>query len=186
MHRADVVDTPTSGRLRLPGGGPVPRAVASRPVSRFKAKRPALTGTSIIEMDYPDELLCLFTAQVEERNGSYVVEVPEREVSLGDLRSDGVYRVALLSEVETDGESTTRQVSEPDDGPQEPPVDEGERRTVEIEDIGDQGDGVARVERGYVIIVPDTDLNERVTVRITEVRENLAFGEVIKRHDHVE
>jgi predicted RNA-binding protein with TRAM domain len=137
-------------------------------------------------MDYPDELLCLFTAQVEERNGSYVVEVPEREVSLGDVRTGSVYRVALLSEAETGGESTTRQVSEPDDGPQEPPVDEGERRTVEIEDIGDQGDGVARVERGYVIIVPDTELNERVTVRITEVRENLAFGEVIKRHDHVE
>jgi predicted RNA-binding protein with TRAM domain len=50
----------------------------------------------------------------------------------------------------------------------------------------EQGDGIARVERGYVIIVPDTELNDRVTVKITEVRENLAFGEVVQRHDHVE
>ncbi len=33
-----------------------------------------------------------------------------------------------------------------------------ETRYVEIEDIGKQGDGIARVERGYVIIVPGADV----------------------------
>jgi len=41
--------------------------------------------------------------------------------------------------------------------PQKPPVTEGEQRTVEIEDIGDQGDGITRVERGFVVIVSDTE-----------------------------
>ena len=36
-----------------------------------------------------------------------------------------------------------------------PPVAEGEVREVTIETIGDQGDGIAKVERGYVVIVPE-------------------------------
>lgn len=40
---------------------------------------------------------------------------------------------------------------------------------------------IARVERGYVVIVPDADLNERVEVEITSARENVAFAEVIDR-----
>ncbi|WP_242493277.1 TRAM domain-containing protein, partial [Haloarcula hispanica] len=62
-----------------------------------------------------------------------------------------------------------------------PPVEEGEQRTVEIEDIGDQGDGITRVERGFVVIVPDTDVGERVTIEITDVGQNVAFGEVVER-----
>jgi predicted RNA-binding protein with TRAM domain len=65
--------------------------------------------------------------------------------------------------------------------PSAPPVDEGEQRTVEIEDIGNQGDGITRVERGFVVIVPETERGERVTVEITEVAENVAFAEVAER-----
>jgi len=60
-------------------------------------------------------------------------------------------------------------------------VEEGEQRDAEIEDIGEQGDGITRVERGFVVIVPDTELGERVTVEITDVRENVAFAEVTDR-----
>jgi len=52
-------------------------------------------------------------------------------------------------------------------------------RYVEIEDIGKQGDGIARVERGYVIIVPDAEIGERVKVEVTEVKSNFAVGEII-------
>jgi predicted RNA-binding protein with TRAM domain len=48
-------------------------------------------------------------------------------------------------------------------------------------DIGDQGDGITRVERGFVVIVPDTKETERVTIEITDVRENVAFAEVVER-----
>ena len=51
--------------------------------------------------------------------------------------------------------------------------------------MGDQGDGIARVDRGYVVFVPDTELGDRVTVRITETRENVAFSEVVKREGRI-
>lgn len=47
-----------------------------------------------------------------------------------------------------------------------PPVEDDECRVVEIEDVGEQGDGIARAERGYVIIVPDTEPGERVVIEI--------------------
>ena len=48
-----------------------------------------------------------------------------------------------------------------------------------IEDVGDQGDGIARVERGYVIIVPDTKLGDQVVIEIENVRQNVAFADVV-------
>jgi predicted RNA-binding protein with TRAM domain len=68
-----------------------------------------------------------------------------------------------------------REVNEPP----EPPVEEGERREVEIEDIGDQGDGITRVERGFVVIVPETKPGDRVTIEIADVQQNVAFAEVL-------
>ncbi|MFC6906743.1 TRAM domain-containing protein [Halalkalicoccus tibetensis] len=42
-----------------------------------------------------------------------------------------------------------------------------------METIGDQGDGIARVERGYVVIVPDTDPHEHVEIEITSVAKTV-------------
>jgi predicted RNA-binding protein with TRAM domain len=135
-------------------------------------------------MDISDELLCLFSAEVTERDGSYVVEVPRGELMVGDVVAGETYRVGLVPTA-TSSEATPTSPTEKSDrsGPS-PPVDEGERRDVDIEDIGEQGDGIARVERGYVIIVPDTEQGERVTVEITDVQQNVAFAEVIERQTH--
>lgn len=127
-------------------------------------------------MEISNDLLCLFSADVSETDGKYVVELPRREIETGSVTSGDTYRVALISP-ETDSESTETAETPPDE-PQ-PPVEPGEIRYVEIEDIGKQGDGIARVERGYVIIVPGTDINERVKVEITEVKSNFAVGEAI-------
>jgi predicted RNA-binding protein with TRAM domain len=139
-------------------------------------------------MELSDDLLCLFSAPVEERAGSYVIELPEREVTLGDADVDSVYRVAVLaggSDVrEGDGDGDSREEG-PRGGPS-PPVSEGDERVVDIEGIGEQGDGIARVERGYVLIVPETEKGERVTVRIENVRENVAFAEVVEREQYYE
>ncbi|ELZ86665.1 hypothetical protein C453_05989 [Haloferax elongans ATCC BAA-1513] len=130
-------------------------------------------------MEISDKLLCLFNADVRAEDDRYVVEIPRREVDTGTVEPGETYRVALISR--TDSETTA---SEPSDGatpsaePQ-PPVETGELRYVEIEDIGKQGDGIARVERGYVIIVPGTEIGERVKVEITEVKSNFAVGEVV-------
>lgn len=136
-------------------------------------------------MEISDRLLCLFSARVEQRNGSYVVEIPEQELGLGDLVEGEAYRIAVLpaateTETKTETEATSAH-PERKDAPPAPPVEEGERRVVEIEDMGEQGDGITRVERGYVIIVPGTDVGERVTIEVTEVRENVAFAEVVDR-----
>jgi predicted RNA-binding protein with TRAM domain len=127
-------------------------------------------------MEISDKLLCLFSAEVEETEDRFVVEVPRREVEDGAVASGDTYRVALVA-----GETTASSASEsePSDEPQ-PPVEEGEIRYVEIEDLGKQGDGIARVERGYVIIVPGGEVGERVKVEISEVKSNFAVGEIIE------
>jgi predicted RNA-binding protein with TRAM domain len=130
-------------------------------------------------MEISDKLLCLFNADVSETGDTYTVEVPRREVDTGSIEAGETYRVALISresvESGTNGSSSSRPSSEP-----QPPVDVGEMRYVEVEDIGKQGDGIARVERGYVIIVPGAEVGEQVKVEVTEVKSNFAVGEIIE------
>lgn len=131
-------------------------------------------------MEISDKLLCLFSADVQETDDSYVVEIPRREVDTGSIQPNETYRVALISRTETtDDDSAVEESTAPSSEPQ-PPVESGEMRYVEIEDIGKQGDGIARVERGYVIIVPDAEVGERVKIEVTEVKSNFAVGEIIE------
>jgi predicted RNA-binding protein with TRAM domain len=134
-------------------------------------------------MEISDTLLCLYSGKIEERGGRYVVEVPEDEVTRGDLDAGGVYRVALLPAGTASDDESTPDQSNDEHGP---PVGVGDRRTVDIEDIGEQGDGIARVERGYVVIVPDTEEGERVTIEVTDVRENMGFAKVLDREAYYE
>ena len=138
-------------------------------------------------MEIPPELLTLFSAQIEQHDGNFVIEVPRGEVDTGDVQGGGTYRVALLPGP-ANGDSDDATVSDSDSRPaqSDPPVEEGERRTVEIESIGDQGDGITRVERGFVVIVSDTSLGEEVTIEITNVRENVAFADVVDRPGDIE
>ncbi|OYR56446.1 deoxyribonuclease, partial [Halorubrum sp. E3] len=53
-------------------------------------------------------------------------------------------------------------------------------RDVTIETLGDKGDGIAKIERGYVVIVPDAEPGEEPTVEITSVRENVSFANVVE------
>jgi len=69
----------------------------------------------------------------------------------------------------------------PEEQPDQPPVAEGEERRLQIEDVGDKGDGIARVGPGYVVFVSDTEIGQQPLVRITTVRENFAFAEVLKQ-----
>jgi predicted RNA-binding protein with TRAM domain len=137
-------------------------------------------------MDIPDQLRCLFSASVEKRNGSAVIEIPEQEVQTGGLQPGQTYRAAVLAAPTADEVSNTDASSQSTHTPQTPPVEEGEQRTVEIEDLGDQGDGITRVERGFVVIVPESKQGERVTVEITDVQRNVAFAEVVERLDYYE
>lgn len=136
-----------------------------------------------LQMRIADQLRCLFSGSVEEVDNSYVIEVPEEEIQLGDLQGGETYRVAILPT--NDGNDGSDHESDPEPerhrGPSEQPVELGDQRTVEIEDIGEQGDGITRVDNGFIVIVPDTEMGERVTIEITDVGENVAFAEVEER-----
>lgn len=138
-------------------------------------------------MEIHDDLLCLFSASIETREGSYVLEVPERELEVGQLEAGRTYRIAVLPATD---ETDEPRESDTDTGrghqPPGPPVEEGDTREVEIEDIGEQGDGIARVERGYVVIVPEAEKGERVRIEISDVRENVAFANVVERLSYYE
>ena len=132
-------------------------------------------------MEIPDRLQCLFAADVEETRDAYRITVPKREVEVGSLSTGSTYKVAVLShDTDTDATEATTASQSTEDTP-ESPVAEGETRTVEIEDLGDQGDGLTRVDRGFVVIVPDTDIGERVRIEIDAVHKTVAFGHVVER-----
>ena len=141
-------------------------------------------------MEISEDLRCLFTGQVEADGDSYQITVPEREVNLGAIESEETYRVVIMP-AESQTEPTPTAESAPDDTTnqsqgEKPPVDVGETREVEIDSIGDQGDGIARIDQGYVVIVPDTEVGDRATVRIENAQENVAFAEIVDRHHRLQ
>jgi predicted RNA-binding protein with TRAM domain len=130
-----------------------------------------------------ETLRCLFGGVVREDDGEYVFEIPAREVEADTLSVGEHYRFAVLDrsdDAESDASTVDRTSRQVPEEPQ-PPVEIGEMRYVEIQDIGDQGDGIARVERGYVIIVPDADDGERVKIEVTDVKSNFAIARVVDR-----
>ncbi len=58
------------------------------------------------------------------------------------------------------------------------PVKEGQEYDVEIEGIGEKGDGIAKVN-GYVIVIPNVKKGDKVRVKVNAVRGKVSFGEVI-------
>ncbi|TKX40551.1 TRAM domain-containing protein [Halorubrum sp. SD690R] len=136
-------------------------------------------------IEISDSLRSVFSAQIEERDGSYIVDVPASEIEHDALAADETYRVAILASESSTSQKT--QEEQPHSGAQEPtpasdgpPVDEGEVRNVTIETTGDQGDGIAKVERGYVVIVPGGQPGDEPSVEIEQVKENVAFASIVE------
>jgi predicted RNA-binding protein with TRAM domain len=136
-------------------------------------------------VEISDSLRSVFSAQIEERDGSYIVDVPASEIEHDALAADETYRVAILKSESSTSQKT--QEEQPQSAAQEPtptsdgpPVDEGEVRDVTIETTGDQGDGIAKVERGYVVIVPGGQPGDEPSVEIEQVKENVAFASIVE------
>ncbi len=60
----------------------------------------------------------------------------------------------------------------------EVPVVEGGVYDVVIQGVGREGDGLAKVE-GFVVFIPDTQLDERVRVRVNRIRGTVGFAEKV-------
>lgn len=128
-------------------------------------------------MDVSTDLRCLFSAQIEHHNDHYQITVPPQELETGALTEGETYRIAILKENQQQSPHEPAGTTEH----REPPVTVGEQRRVEIEGLGSQGDGIARVEHGFVIIVPDTRVGEHVLIEVEDVQDTVAFATVVKR-----
>lgn len=141
-------------------------------------------------VEISDQLKALFSAEVIEDDGHYYIEIPEREIELGDVDVGDVHQLAVLPPVDDreDQSSETKYgdaVSRDGEGyrdgaSSEPPVEEGDEMQVEIEETGDEGDGLARVDRGFVVMVEGAEVGDRPTIEITNVSDSVAFAEVVE------
>lgn len=107
--------------------------------------------------------------------------VPTARVTHGQLDPTDTVRVEILDSNATDSHTQSEVPTTTDGSDEGPPVEQGEIIDVEIESLGDQGDGMVKVGPGYVIIVPETTINDRVSVRITDTKYTVAFAEVVSR-----
>jgi predicted RNA-binding protein with TRAM domain len=58
------------------------------------------------------------------------------------------------------------------------PIEVGKTYNVKIEDVGREGDGIARIE-GFVVFVPKTKRGDSVKIRVNKVSGRVGFAEVI-------
>jgi len=58
------------------------------------------------------------------------------------------------------------------------PVAEGEEFDAVVDDVGSEGDGVVKVD-GYALFVPGTETGDEVRIRVTDVKPNFGFAEVV-------
>ncbi len=58
------------------------------------------------------------------------------------------------------------------------PLNVGDTYDVKIDDVGREGDGIARVE-GFVVFVPNTKKGDNVKIQITKVSRRVGFAEVV-------
>lgn len=59
------------------------------------------------------------------------------------------------------------------------PINVGDEYDVKIEDVGRDGDGIARIE-GFVIFVTGAKVGDEVKIKINSTKRNFAFAEVVE------
>jgi 23S rRNA (uridine2552-2'-O)-methyltransferase len=59
------------------------------------------------------------------------------------------------------------------------PVAEGDELDAVVDDVGSEGDGVVKID-GYTLFVPGTETGDEIRIRVTDVKPNFGFGEVIE------
>lgn len=135
----------------------------------------------------PQSLRLLFETDIEETDDGYVIPIPSDLVENGSLTVGETYRLAVLAAAGQETTQSTTSAAPRSNGSNTntapdgrgPPVEEGDVRSVTIDTLGDQGDGIARVERGFILIVPGTQPGDQVEVEITDVKESVAFADPV-------
>jgi 23S rRNA (uridine2552-2'-O)-methyltransferase len=102
-----------------------------------------------------------------------VFEGPDTDDLRGDVDEEFEYARTIHPEASRDASSELYVVGK---GRVTAPVSTGEELEVDVEDVGDEGDGVAKVD-GYTLFVPGADAGETVAVRVTDVKPRFGFAE---------
>lgn len=120
-------------------------------------------------------LLCKLTTEIEYdgKEDRYVVEIPDSEIELGSVDPTGAVQM-LLYEIESTGQQRTVEQQSQE---LNPPVEEGDTVSVVIEGIGDEGDGIAKVD-GFVVIVPGehAQVGRELDVEITKIADKKTYA----------
>lgn len=66
-----------------------------------------------------------------------------------------------------------------------PPVEVGDEVDVQIDAVGEKGDGIAKVQ-GFVLFVPGVKQGQTVKVKITKVLRRVGFAEVVGKSEGAE
>ena len=172
--RGDMTDEETRAEVREVAGGDVDVVVSDM--------APNMTGEYSVDHARSVHLArqALDTAlDLLGGGGNFVVKVFEGK-DLADFRDD-VERE--FDDVWTTSPDASRDASSEvyivATGRLTVPVRAGDELEVEVEGVGSEGDGVAKVE-GFTLFVPDTEAGDEVEVRVTDVRPRFGFAEKVE------
>ena len=104
-----------------------------------------------------------------------VFEGPDTDDLRNEVEAEFEYARAVHPEASRDSSSELYLVGK---GRVTAPVAEGDRLEVDIEDEGDEGDGIAKVD-GYTLFVSGVNVGETVEVRVTGVKPRFGFAEPV-------
>ncbi len=102
-----------------------------------------------------------------------VFEGPDTDDLRADVEAEFEYARTIHPDASRDASSELYVVGK---GHITAPVTAGDRVEVDVEAVGDEGDGIARVE-GYTLFVPGAEPGESVEVRVTDVKPRFGFAE---------
>lgn len=135
-------------------------------------------------MNFEDDPRCIFSTEISHTDRGHAIELPPEEIELGTVDPNlpvrvVVYQPSVEAESVSPQSGSVETESDTEDDVQQPPVSVGESRSVTIDDEGDQGDGIATVDTGFVLIVPEADVGDSLRVKIKSVQDTFAIAEPV-------
>jgi 23S rRNA (uridine2552-2'-O)-methyltransferase len=109
-------------------------------------------------------------------DGDFVAKVfegPDTDELRADIDEEFEYVRTIHPDASRDSSSELYMVAK---GRLTAPVRKGDQVEVEIEDVGREGDGIAKVE-GYTVFVPDAEPGDEIEIEVTDVKPRFGFGE---------
>ena len=142
---------------------------------------PNMTGE--YELDHARSVHLARTAfetalELSAPGGDFVAKVfegPDTDDLRADIDKEFEYVRSVHPEASRDSSSELFLVGK---GRVTAPVAAGDRVEVDVVDIGDEGDGIAKVD-GYTLFVPGADAGETVEARVTDVKPRFGFAELV-------